>query len=106
MKIDKKAGTGHLNCKVCGQNFMTGTNCQLGCSPNTNCELTDIDLSAPVDVYSAWIDACDAVADQGNPEAPDASDEKFSSYAARDRETGKETGADGQLEDDGYDDDK
>ncbi|MCJ1486602.1 hypothetical protein MMC06_006780 [Schaereria dolodes] len=44
--MDKKAGTGDLSCKVCGQQFQTGINF----------------LSAAVDVYSDWIDACDAVA--------------------------------------------
>lgn len=28
VKIDRKAGTGHLNCKVCGQTFQTGVNCE------------------------------------------------------------------------------
>ncbi|MCJ1373514.1 hypothetical protein MMC20_004742 [Loxospora ochrophaea] len=46
VRMDKKAGTGDLSCKVCGQQFQTGINY----------------LSAAVDVYSDWIDACDAVA--------------------------------------------
>jgi len=46
VKLDKKLGTGELSCKVCGQHFQTGINY----------------LSAAVDVYSDWIDACDAVA--------------------------------------------
>ncbi|KAL8707853.1 MAG: hypothetical protein Q9220_007207 [cf. Caloplaca sp. 1 TL-2023] len=49
--MDKKAGIGDLSCKVCGQHFQTGINY----------------LSAGVDVYSDWIDACDSVA----KEAPD-----------------------------------
>ncbi|ORX91187.1 transcription elongation factor Elf1 like-domain-containing protein [Clohesyomyces aquaticus] len=44
--IDKKSGVGNLICKVCGQQFQTNINY----------------LSAPVDVYADWIDACDAVA--------------------------------------------
>ncbi|KAF2106801.1 transcription elongation factor Elf1 like-domain-containing protein [Lophiotrema nucula] len=44
--IEKKVGIGSLNCKVCGQHFQTNINY----------------LSAPVDVYADWIDACDAVA--------------------------------------------
>ncbi|KAF8416242.1 transcription elongation factor 1, partial [Terfezia claveryi] len=44
-KLDKKASVGTLACKVCGQTFQTDINA----------------LSAPVDVYSDWIDACDAV---------------------------------------------
>ncbi|KAF8471920.1 transcription elongation factor Elf1 like-domain-containing protein [Kalaharituber pfeilii] len=44
-KLDKKASVGTLFCKVCAQTFQTDIN----------------SLSAPVDVYSDWIDACDAV---------------------------------------------
>ncbi|KAK1770576.1 transcription elongation factor Elf1 like-domain-containing protein [Phialemonium atrogriseum] len=46
VKLDKKAGVGTLNCKVCGQKFQCGINY----------------LSAAVDVYSEWVDAADAVA--------------------------------------------
>ncbi|KAL1958322.1 hypothetical protein VTO42DRAFT_4639 [Malbranchea cinnamomea] len=46
VKLDKKLGFGNLSCKVCGQRFQTRINY----------------LSAAVDVYSDWIDACDAVA--------------------------------------------
>jgi len=46
VKLDKKLGLGNLSCKVCGQRFQTGINY----------------LSAPVDVYSDWVDACDTVA--------------------------------------------
>ncbi|KAI1106102.1 Elf1-domain-containing protein [Jackrogersella minutella] len=46
VKIEKKLGIGELECKVCGQRFQCGVNY----------------LSAPVDVYSEWIDAADAVA--------------------------------------------
>ncbi len=28
VKLDKKAGTGELSCKVCGQQFQTGINCE------------------------------------------------------------------------------
>jgi len=44
-KLDKKLGVGQLSCKVCGQSFQ--------CTVNY--------LSAPVDVYSDWVDACDVV---------------------------------------------
>ncbi|KAI5804022.1 transcription elongation factor Elf1 like-domain-containing protein [Peziza echinospora] len=44
-KLDKKSSVGTLHCKVCAQTFQTDIN----------------SLSAPVDVYSDWIDACDAV---------------------------------------------
>ncbi len=49
MKLDKKLGIGQLHCKVCGQHFQTGINY----------------LSAAVDVYSDWNDACEAVAKEG-----------------------------------------
>lgn len=38
-----KDGLGTLNCKACGVNYQT----------------TTTKLSAPVDVYSDWVDACD-----------------------------------------------
>ncbi|ROT40898.1 Elf1-domain-containing protein [Sodiomyces alkalinus F11] len=47
-KVDKKSGVGTLSCKVCGQSFQ--------CSINY--------LSAPVDVYSEWVDAADHVSNQ------------------------------------------
>ncbi|KAI1129461.1 Elf1-domain-containing protein [Nemania abortiva] len=46
VKLDKKAGVGHLSCAVCGQQFQ--------CSINT--------LTEAIDVYSEWVDAADAVA--------------------------------------------
>ncbi|EXJ80369.1 hypothetical protein A1O1_08513 [Capronia coronata CBS 617.96] len=63
VKLDKKAGVGNLHCKVCGQRFQTGINY----------------LSAHVDVYSDWIDACENVAQEAA--AQEAEDQKFSSYA-------------------------
>ncbi|KAL8723428.1 MAG: hypothetical protein Q9225_000259 [Loekoesia sp. 1 TL-2023] len=55
VKMDKKAGIGELLCKVCGQQFQTGINY----------------LSAGVDVYSDWIDACDSVAKEATYTAGD-----------------------------------
>ncbi|KAK5243839.1 hypothetical protein LTR16_007802, partial [Cryomyces antarcticus] len=46
VKLEKKIGVGQLSCKICGQTFQSGINY----------------LSAAVDVYSDWVDACDAVA--------------------------------------------
>ncbi|TID29759.1 hypothetical protein CANINC_001677 [Pichia inconspicua] len=46
--IDKKANIGTLNCKICGQSFQTSIN----------------SLSEPIDIYSNWIDACEAVAEE------------------------------------------
>ncbi|KAH0538620.1 hypothetical protein FGG08_004821 [Glutinoglossum americanum] len=57
VKLDKKVGIGQLFCKVCGQSFQTGINY----------------LSAPVDVYSDWVDACDVVAkEQGDTQRDSA----------------------------------
>lgn len=41
VKLDKKAGVGQLDCRVCGQKFQCGINY----------------LSAAVDVYGEWVDA-------------------------------------------------
>ncbi|KAI9158822.1 Elf1 like domain protein [Paramyrothecium foliicola] len=51
VKLDKKAGVGQLDCRLCGQQFQCAINY----------------LSAPVDVYGEWVDAADAVA-KGNTE--------------------------------------
>ncbi|KAK2765891.1 hypothetical protein FQN54_007406 [Arachnomyces sp. PD_36] len=53
VKLDKKLGLGNLSCKVCGQRFQTGINY----------------LSAGVDVYADWVDACDAVAKDNSGDA-------------------------------------
>jgi len=82
VKLDKKLGNGQLHCKVCGQHFQTGINY----------------LSAAVDVYSDWIDACEAVAREnadGEAGEADAEDRRFSSYG-----TGGEAAAAGGDEDD------
>ncbi|KAL8687022.1 MAG: hypothetical protein Q9218_006691 [Villophora microphyllina] len=100
--MDKKAGIGELSCKVCGQQFQTGINY----------------LSAGVDVYSDWIDACDSVA----KEAADAAGDDDGSTHYQDHNTiagsglhrgmgiGRTTSAAGQNQDDdmegyGVDDD-
>lgn len=44
--LDKRANIGVLTCKICGQSFQAPIN-----------SLTDA-----VDVYSDWVDACEAVA--------------------------------------------
>lgn len=43
--LDKRSLIGFLKCKVCGQTFQT----------------TISSLSAPVDVYSDWVDACEDI---------------------------------------------
>ncbi|OAL26016.1 hypothetical protein AYO20_10285 [Fonsecaea nubica] len=83
VKLDKKAGVGNLHCKVCGQRFQTGINY----------------LSAAVDVYSDWIDACEDVAkDAASREAED--DAKFSSYAASGKAGADIGGAEGGADED------
>ncbi|KAI4087221.1 MAG: hypothetical protein LQ344_006939 [Seirophora lacunosa] len=63
--MDKKAGIGELLCKVCGQQFQTGINLFTSLAA---------DLSAGVDVYSDWIDACDSVAKEAGNTGRDAED--------------------------------
>lgn len=75
MKLDKKAGVGQLSCKVCNQQFQCAVNY----------------LSMAVDVYSDWVDACDAVAkeDGDAPEsgfAPSRPAARPSQSSRRDRE--------------------
>ncbi|PGH16904.1 hypothetical protein AJ80_05048 [Polytolypa hystricis UAMH7299] len=70
VKLDKKLGLGNLSCKICGQRFQTGINY----------------LSAAVDVYSDWIDACDAVA----KDTVDR-DEDFESPRPAERPTARDT---------------
>ncbi|KAF4974008.1 hypothetical protein FZEAL_9052 [Fusarium zealandicum] len=53
VKLDKKAGVGQLDCRVCGQKFQCAVNY----------------LSAAVDVYGEWVDAADAVAKEDNADA-------------------------------------
>ncbi|KAF8334001.1 transcription elongation factor 1 [Cantharellus anzutake] len=49
-KLDHKDNVGHLSCKVCGVSFQTNIH----------------HLSAPVDVYSDWIDAANDVQGQAS----------------------------------------
>ena len=73
VKLDKKAGIGDLYCKVCGQRFQASINY----------------LSAAVDVYSEWLDACEEVAQQAAAQEMSENvtedDKKFSSYASEQR---------------------
>lgn len=46
--MDKKSDVGTLLCKVCGQSFQSPIN----------------SLSEPIDIYSDWVDACEAVAQE------------------------------------------
>lgn len=71
MEIDKKGGVGNLSCKVCSQQFQCAINCECCASYALAIAATDriIDLSAAVDVYSEWVDACDTVAKDDGEEA-------------------------------------
>ncbi|KAG5936275.1 hypothetical protein E4U59_005103 [Claviceps monticola] len=46
VKLDRKAGVGQLDCRICGQRFQCAVNY----------------LSAAVDIYGEWVDAADSVA--------------------------------------------
>ena len=62
-KLDKVHRIGNLVCKVCGQSHQCVINSSL---PRILTVVTDYsDLSAPIDVYSDWIDAAEAVGKVG-----------------------------------------
>jgi len=86
VKIDKKAGVGSLACQVCGQTFQSPVNY----------------LSAPVDVYYDWVDACDAVAKEAGPDAR-SQDPLVSPRLARGGDGGR-AGGDAAGRADKYDD--
>lgn len=90
VKVDKKAGVGMLNCAVCAQSFQCGANY----------------LSAPIDIYSEWVDAADAVA---KDEAANNSRAQPSSSRSRpaadrydDEEDDRRYEGDGIVDDDEY----
>jgi transcription elongation factor Elf1 len=82
VKLEKKNGVGQLNCKVCNQQYQ----CQVNCTPRftfpisrllmqakeregqRGCADKKTDLSAAVDVYADWVDACDHVAKENGQE--------------------------------------
>ena len=97
---------------MCGQTFQTGTNCACplsGFAHLLTCFATD--LSQPVDVYSDWVDACDAVAKEAaagatrpatsNARQPGQQTRK--SLAAVGEEEGYEDDGDGFIENDEVD---
>jgi len=87
--MDKKQGIGLLNCKVCGQSYNSGINY----------------LSAAVDVYSDWVDACDQVAVEnagggGEPAAPSYRDTVLRKQAGADADADADDAeADGEMDD-------
>ncbi|EEU44228.1 uncharacterized protein NECHADRAFT_84549 [Fusarium vanettenii 77-13-4] len=64
VKLDKKAGVGQLDCRICGQKFQCAVNCTIQPSQASGASATNFatDLSAAVDVYGEWVDAADSVA--------------------------------------------
>ncbi|PNY24498.1 Transcription elongation factor 1 [Tolypocladium capitatum] len=81
VKLDRKAGVGQLDCRVCGQKFQCAVNCPSHRLPRPGAASPAIarprttgsadiwvvapcllDLSAAVDVYGEWVDAADTVA--------------------------------------------
>ncbi|KAI4739350.1 Elf1-domain-containing protein [Aureobasidium sp. EXF-12298] len=89
VKIDKKASTGELTCKVCGQTFQTVTNY----------------LSAPIDVYSDWVDACDSVAKQAAQSTSQPRRDTYSGTASQSRSQAASGAAANTAADDGFIDD-
>lgn len=115
MKLDKKAGVGQLSCKTCNQQFQCAVNCKLvPCSralSGTFADSAALDLSAAVDVYSDWVDACDAVAKEaeegggrgGGDYAPSSRPSaRPNAGRARDEEEDDENDIIDDRDDDGY----
>ncbi|RLN91816.1 hypothetical protein BBJ28_00005523 [Nothophytophthora sp. Chile5] len=51
---DRERNIGHLSCRVCTESFQTPIHC-------TSPPLSRSNLSAPIDVYTDWIDECEAL---------------------------------------------
>ncbi|KAG9542955.1 hypothetical protein KCU98_g12925, partial [Aureobasidium melanogenum] len=90
VKIDKKASTGELSCKVCGQTFQTVINY----------------LSAPIDVYSDWVDACDSVAKQSGDSTSQPRRDAYSGTASQSRSQAQGAAANTAADDGFIDDDE
>ncbi|KAI4723152.1 hypothetical protein E4T48_00401, partial [Aureobasidium sp. EXF-10727] len=89
VKIDKKASTGELTCKVCGQTFQCVVNY----------------LSAPIDVYYEWVDACDSVAKQSGQSTSQPRRDTYSGTASQSRSQTAQGAAANTAADDGFIDD-
>ncbi|KAJ2984261.1 hypothetical protein NQ176_g97 [Zarea fungicola] len=68
VKLDRKAGVGQLDCRICGQKFQCAVNY----------------LSAAVDVYGEWVDAAEAVAKEDSSNASYAGTGRVPSRRDRD----------------------
>ncbi|PQK11796.1 hypothetical protein BB8028_0003g04200 [Beauveria bassiana] len=92
VKLDRKAGVGQLDCRICGQKFQCAVNY----------------LSAAVDVYGEWVDAAEAVAKEdganasytGTAQAPPARRNQDHDEATSDRDESHRYGGDGIVADD------
>ncbi|RDA88777.1 hypothetical protein CP533_3746 [Ophiocordyceps camponoti-saundersi (nom. inval.)] len=83
VKLDRKAGVGQLDCRVCGQKFQCAVNY----------------LSAAVDVYGEWVDAADAVAKEDTADAGRyANTTNYSGIDNRYRGTRNSDGDDGDVD--------
>ncbi|XP_071656698.1 transcription elongation factor 1 homolog isoform X1 [Patagioenas fasciata] len=58
VKMDRARNTGVISCTVCLEEFQTPITCILNGTPDPRDPIPY--LSEPVDVYSDWIDACEA----------------------------------------------
>ncbi|XWW96648.1 hypothetical protein V2A60_004625 [Cordyceps javanica] len=92
VKLDRKAGVGQLDCRICGQKFQCAVNY----------------LSAAVDVYGEWVDAAEAVAKEdsarasyaGTARAATSRRDREVENAASDRDGSHRYGGDGTVADD------
>ncbi|XP_044721957.1 transcription elongation factor elf1 like domain-containing protein [Hirsutella rhossiliensis] len=73
VKLDRKAGVGQLDCRVCGQKFQCAVNY----------------LSAAVDVYGEWVDAADAVAKEDTGKTGHGGLASISGSSKRDYRSGR-----------------
>lgn len=91
--IDKRSNIGTLTCKICGQSFQTAIN----------------SLSEPVDIYSNWIDACEAVAEEEAKRTKEEYDDEDGGYDDEDNADQKDislkSAPPAKVEDDEEDDD-
>lgn len=90
VKLSKKEGVGQLNCKTCGQTYQCAINY----------------LSHPVDVYSDWVDACDAVAKKGGEQIGSERTVAAARASGRGAGVNEDGNLDGLIDDDGVERDR
>jgi len=104
VKLDKKLGVGNLTCKVCGQSFQATINCKIPRIRPTELHIASdnsTDLSAQVDVYADWMDACDAVAKESSGKAKAARGSNVASKPTAIAEEGDDFIVDDELDAEG-----